>query len=60
MDYIALFCLLAGGLLLVVGVWMALHEAWLKTAVFAVFGLLVWHLSTLFARYAIVASGRQK
>ncbi|MBO4350401.1 MAG: hypothetical protein J6A01_05580 [Proteobacteria bacterium] len=53
-------CLIIGGLLFVTGVWMALHEEWIKTAIFAVFGLLVWHLSTLFARYAIAASGRQK
>ena len=59
-DYISLACLIIGGLLLVIGVWMALHEEWLKTAIFAVFGILVWHISTLFARYAIAASGRQK
>ena len=59
-DRISLICLMIGGAFLITGSVSALYENWALTVVFGILGLLVWRMSTLFARYAIAASGRQK
>jgi uncharacterized membrane protein len=59
-DRISLICLIIGGVLLIAGIFFALQASWLKVAIFGISGLIVWRMSTLFARYAIAASGRQK
>ena len=59
-DRISLTCLVIGGLLLVTGGYFAICESWLYVAVLGISGLLLWYLSTIFARYAIAASGRQR
>lgn len=58
-DRISLICLIMSGILLCLGLYFALNEAWLKMIAFAVSGLFLWHASSTFAKYAIAASGRQ-
>ena len=51
---------LALGCGLVLGaVWFALEAAWIRMIIFGIFGILMWYVSSVFARYAIAASGRQ-
>lgn len=59
-DRISLICLIIGGVLLIAGGYFALSESWGYSVISVGSGVLVWHLSTIFARYSIAASGKQR
>jgi hypothetical protein len=59
-DWISLICLIAGGGIMLWAALNAIEKAWLPAMVWMACAIALWHLSSLFAKYAIAASGRQK
>ena len=59
-DHISLGCLMISGGLLVVALYSVLSREYLQAAAFAGAAIPAWHFSSMFARFAIASSGRQK
>lgn len=59
-DRISLVCLILGGIIMAFAMGCCFHSAWLPMIAFFIVALVAWHFASLFAKFAIAASGRQK
>lgn len=59
-DWISLIFLVIGCGIMLWAALSAIQREWLLAGILMVCAIVVWRLSSLFAKYAIAASGRQK